>query len=204
LLGPLPRRRQARPSNQDPVKNIVHTFSRDVVSHFLDSHPKTHIAFELMAALMMHRLYEQQWQQPTMIGFYMIPKYADILNKNPDCVDYEVFMEALESGIQENHQIDFVLSTYEHENGAHQEFQLKRFGMQAEQLSTDSLVTYLNGMPKKYTRTDAACLVAITDINQIDFPKVRDQLNKETFPFGELLVIGVSYAGQVYRCSTAT
>jgi hypothetical protein len=148
-----------------------------------------------MAALMMHRLYEQQWQEPTMIGFYMTPKYADILKKNTE-LNYDVFMEALASGIQENHQIDFVISTYDEKNGSHQEFQLKRFGMREEELDTDSLVTYLNNMWKKYSRTYAACLVAITDISQIDFPKVRDQLNKEMFPFGELLFIGVSRADQ--------
>jgi hypothetical protein len=174
------------------MKNIVYTFSRDVVSSFLHNHPETDIAFELMAALMMHRLYEQQWQKPTMIGFYMTPKYADILNKNT-ATDYDLFMEALASGIQENHQIDFVIAGYD-EGVGYQEFQLKRFGMQTEELDTDKLVSYLNNMSKKCVRTDAACLVAITDISQIDFPKVRDELKKETFPFGELLFIGVTRA----------
>lgn len=176
------------------MKNIVHLFSRDVVSSFLDSHPETTIAFELMAALMMQRLYQEQWQEPTMIGFYMTPKYAAMLEGSSGAI-YDLFMEALASGIQENNQIDFLLATdAEKGKSSYQEFQLKRFGMQAEKLDTDSLISYLNDMRKKYSRTDAACLVAITDIIEIDFPKVRQQLNKETFPFGELLFIGVTRA----------
>jgi hypothetical protein len=54
------------------MKNILHLFSRDVVSEFLetraDKSNKSRI-FEFIAALLMQRLYEEQWAMPTMIGF---------------------------------------------------------------------------------------------------------------------------------------
>ena len=176
------------------MKNIVHTFSRDVVHAFLksrDGGSKNSRNFELIAALIMHRLYEQQWKQPTMIGFYLTAKYAKILSDAGE-PSHDLLIEALNHGIDENHQIDFVISTYFEENGAHQEFQLKRFGMEGQIDDTDSLIAYLNGMSKKYVQTDAACLVALADIRSIDLPKINRDLNKESFPFAELLLAGIA------------
>lgn len=176
------------------MKNIVHTFSRDVVHAFLESRDggwKNSRNFELIAALIMHRLYEQQWKQPTMIGFYLTAKYAKILSDAGE-PNHDLLMEALNHGIDENHQIDFVISTYFEEDVAHQEFQLKRFGMEGQKDDTDSLIAYLNDMNKKYVQTDAACLVALADIRSIDLLKVNREFNKEKFPFDELLLAGIA------------
>jgi hypothetical protein len=62
------------------MKNLVHLFSREVVLEFLDSLDEK-LNFELIAALMMQRLYEDQWHAPTMIGFYLSAKYHDLLGK---------------------------------------------------------------------------------------------------------------------------
>jgi hypothetical protein len=72
------------------------------------------------------------------------------------------------------------------------EFQLKRFGMVGQENSTDGLVAYLNKMNGRYAPSDATCLVAIGDIEAIDFPRVGDEVEKEAFPFAELLLVGVA------------
>jgi hypothetical protein len=64
------------------MKNIVHLFSREVVVDFLDcvdAQSRRSRNFEFMAPLLMQRVYEKEWGSPTMIGFYMNPRYASIL-----------------------------------------------------------------------------------------------------------------------------
>jgi hypothetical protein len=113
------------------MKSILHLFSRDVVSRFLKtSADKSNKSkkFEFIAALLMQRLYEEQWAMPTMIGFYINREYSDRLKKSDD-PSYDLLFEALESGIDEDHPIVFALATDVEKNGSFQEFQLKRFGL---------------------------------------------------------------------------
>lgn len=49
------------------MKNIVHLFTREVVEDAIKG--KRSKNFEFMAALLMQRLYEEQWGVATMIGF---------------------------------------------------------------------------------------------------------------------------------------
>jgi hypothetical protein len=170
------------------VQDLVHLFSKEVVSEFLDCAGKK-FDFEFVCALMMHRVYEDQWRAPTMIGFYLTQKYADLLkgNENPE---RKLLMDALAHGIKEDHPVDFVLASEAANSLA--EFQLKRFGMVGQENSTDGLVAYLNKMNGRYAPSDATCLVAIGDIEAIDFPRVGDEVEKEAFPFAELLLVGVA------------
>jgi hypothetical protein len=170
------------------MKNLVHCFSRTVVSGFLDSLDEK-LPFELIAAFMMQRLYEAQWRAPTMIGFYMTAEYADLL-ANYIAPDQNLLMEALRYGRKEDHQIDFVLVSEEANSSA--EFQLKRFGLGNRNNTTESLIAYLNGMERRYAPTKAGLLVAVVEFDSIDFPRVRDQVKRDTFPFSELLLIGVA------------
>jgi hypothetical protein len=170
------------------MKNLVHCFSRTVVSGFLDSLDEK-LPFELIAAFMMQRLYEAQWRAPTMIGFYMTAEYADLLANN-SAPDQNLLMEALRYGRKEDHQIDFVLVSEEANSSA--EFQLKRFGLGNRNNTTESLIAYLNGMERRYAPTKAGLLVAVVEFDSIDFPRVRDQVKRDTFPFSELLLIGVA------------
>lgn len=176
------------------MKNIAHLFSRDIVRKALErcqagsKEFKSATSFEFVAALMMQRLYEEQWQKPTMIGFYLTPKYADILKRSEH--DSETLVDVLARGIEEDNPVDFLLCTYDEENGAKQEFQLKRFGLGGSS-NTDGLIAYLNGLTNRYAPSDAACLIAILDISAIDFETVYAAVNKDAFPFSELLLIGV-------------
>jgi hypothetical protein len=110
------------------MKNILHLFSRDVVSEFLetraDKSNKSRI-FEFIAALLMQRLYEEQWAMPTMIGFYINREYSDRLKKfdNPS---YDLLFEALESGIDEDYPHRFRTR-----NGCREERQLPRISIEA-------------------------------------------------------------------------
>jgi hypothetical protein len=76
------------------------------------------------------------------------------------------------------------------------EFQLKRFGLGNQNHTTESLIAYLNGMERQYAPTKAALLVALAEIESIDFPRVRDEVKRDTFPFSELLLIGVAPSGK--------
>src|SRR5262245_2120284 len=81
------------------MKNLVHCFSRQVVSDYLGSltEPKSGKNFEFIAALCMQRLYENQWEAPTMIGFYMKRKWHELFlkaeNPSPD-----LLLQALKNG----------------------------------------------------------------------------------------------------------
>ena len=169
------------------MKNLVHYFSRQIVSNFLESvgggTPTKN--FEFIAALLMHRIYEKQWNAPTMIGFYMKAKWQELLSKN-DHPAPKLLMQALQDGIDELGPIDFVIAA---EGVGYQEFQLKRFGV--KEATTEALVDYLNGLKKQHAHTDAACLVVVTYFELIDFVRVNSELEKQDFPFPELLFIGV-------------
>jgi len=169
------------------MKNRVHLFSREVVSEFLES-LEWKSNFEFIAALMMQRLYEEQWRAPTMIGFYMTTKYEDLL-KESENPDRNLLVQALEHGIKKDNQIDFVIAS--EDANSLQEFQLKRFGIGDKENTTNGLIAYLNEMERRYAAIDAACLVALADFELIDFPKVRAEVKRERFPFSELLLIGV-------------
>lgn len=177
------------------MKNVAHLFSRELVQTAL-SRAESGTAklssgkrFEFIASLMMHRLYENQWQRATMIGFYLNREYTDKLGSAENTTE-ELLIEALFNGIEENHQTDFFISSYDEKDGSMQEFQLKRFGLSGPD-DTEALTTYLNNFSKKYARTDSACLVAIKDISRIDFPTVSSTIDRSIFPFGELLLVGV-------------
>jgi hypothetical protein len=142
--------------------------------------------FEFIAALFMQRLYEKQWNVPAMIGFYMKPKWHELLLKT-DNPSPDLLMDALKNGIDEHRPTDFVIAAYD--ETAYQEFQLKRFGM--KESNTEALIDYLNALKKRYVPNDGACLIAITDFSLIDFPKVNRQVEKKNFPFAELLFMGV-------------
>src|SRR6266568_3769504 len=171
-----------------PMKNLVHYFSRTVVSEFLDSLEEK-LPFELIAAFMMQRLYEEQWRASTMIGFYMTAEYAD-LPAERGAPDQNLLMAALRYGRKEDNEIDFILMSEEANSSA--EFQLKRFGLGNQNHTTESLIAYLNGMERRYAPTKATLLVALAEFDSIDFPRVRDEVKRDTFPFSELLLIGVA------------
>ena len=174
------------------MKNLVHCFSRAVVSEFLDSLEEK-LPFELIAAVMMQRLYEEQWRAPTMICFYMTMKYADLLAES-GTPDQNLLMQALRYGRKEDSEIDFVLVSEEANSSA--EFQLKRFGLGNQNNTTESLIAYLNGMEWRYAPTKTSLLVALAEIESIDFPRVRDAVKRDTFPFSELLLVGVPPSGK--------
>jgi hypothetical protein len=73
---------------------------------------------------------------------------------------------------------------------------MKRFGLGKQNRSTENLIAYLNGMERKYAPTETSLLVALGEIETIDFPRLRDTLNRDTFPFSELLLVGVQPSGK--------
>ena len=161
------------------MKKLAQCFSREIVSQFLDSVSEAGSRnFELMAALMMQRLYERQWDKPVMIGYYMTEKYQHLLSgKN---IDPELWLDALANGVDENNPIDFILSAADETSG--QEFQLKRFGVNKDdRQDTDALIQWLNLMRNRYAPIDAACLVALMHFERIDIPKVVHQVEKTIF-----------------------
>jgi hypothetical protein len=109
------------------------------------------------------------------------------LLRNAENPSLDLLIEALETGIDENNPIDFVVAAAD--ESAFQEFQLKRFGM--NETNTEALIDYLNALKRHYAPIDAACLVAIADFELIDFPKLTREIEKKDFPFTELLLIGI-------------
>lgn len=171
------------------MKNLVHCFLPGIVGHVVDTHPNRFSGkrFELMAAVIMAFLCERQWNAPTMICYYMKFQHHHELIKNADTENYELWLDALENGIDHNQPIDFAI--YAADGSGLQEFQLKRFGMVRS--DTDELIAYINAMKNQYAPIDATCLVWVTDIAAIDFLKVNNEMQKADFPFTALRFFGV-------------
>jgi hypothetical protein len=171
------------------MKKLAQGFPREIVAQFLDGTSRVASGnFELMAALMMQRLYERQWDRPVLIGYYMTEKYQHLLTGKYSSPD--LWLDALANGVDENDPIDFILLAAD--ETSMQEFQLKRFGMNDDEpQDTDALIQWLNSMKNRYARIDAACLVALKHFERIDFQKVAAQVEKSDFPFTELLLFGV-------------
>ena len=160
-----------------------------MVSHVVDTHPDKYSGkrFELMAAVIMVFLCEQQWNAPTMVCYYMKSQHHHELIKDADAENFELWLDALENGIDHNQPIDFIIDAAD--GSGLQEFQLKRFGMVVS--DTDELISYVNAMKNQYAPIDATCLIWITDIAAIDFLKVNTGIEKEHFPFTALRFFGV-------------
>src|SRR5262245_41940849 len=128
------------------MKNIAHAFSRELVLQYLErwTEPSSSRRFELMAALMMQRLYEKkQWIGRVMIGYYINENYKQMLLKNETAINRDLLFDALKNGIDEHSAIDFTLVADGAESSI-QEFQLKRFGMnKGEPQDTDALIRWL-------------------------------------------------------------
>lgn len=173
------------------MKKIGHVFEPSIVEaafHELDIERQPTKKFELIAALLMHRVYEYQWNEPTMIGFYLSQKAADMLQNAADS-DASLSVQALCEGIAEDNEVDFMIVA--RSERCMQEFQLKRFGFEGND-TAEALTAYLNKMPKKYAPSKAACLVYLRDFPKVapDLSNVGNALDKKNFPFSELLLIG--------------
>jgi len=169
------------------MKHPVCVVPRKLVSEFLDSQDE--LDFELVAALIMQRLYEDRWDAPVDIGFLLTAKYSDLLAKS-ESKDQSLFFEALRIGRRQDTHIDFLLVSENTKSPTR--FQLKRFGVGERDCTTEDLVAYLNSMEGKYAPTNTTLLVALADLESIDLPRVRDEVKRENFPFLELLLIGVT------------
>lgn len=173
------------------MKNLVHCFSREIVSEFIDTRLKDKSSknFEYFASIMMQRFCELQWQVPVMIGFYMNNRYHELLRHADKVSSKDLWMDALEHGIEDNSPIDFVIASADNVYG--EEFQLKRFGLGNTPETTEALIEFLKSMAQKYTKVDAACLVAVVRPELIDFPKVRAEMKNQRFQFTALYIIAV-------------
>ncbi|MBV8368705.1 MAG: hypothetical protein JO036_07180 [Candidatus Eremiobacteraeota bacterium] len=98
------------PSAKEQVmKNIAHLFEPRIVKaafQTLDVERQPTKKFELIAALVMHRVYEHQWSEPTKIGFYLSQKAADVL-QNTTNPDHSLLVRTLCDGIAEDNDTDF-------------------------------------------------------------------------------------------------
>lgn len=173
------------------MKQIGHLFDPSVVEaafREIDIERKPTKKFEFIAALVMHRLYEHQWNEPTMIGFYLSQKGADTL-QSPADPDPSRLVQVLCDGIAEDNEVDFMIVA--RSERCMQTFQLKRFGFEDND-TAEALVVYLNAMAHKYARSEAACLVYLRNFANLapDLSNVANGLDKAAFPFSELLLIG--------------
>lgn len=175
------------------MKNVAHIFEPSIVeSAFreIDVERQPTKKFEFIAALVMHRVYEHQWNEPTMIGFFLTQRAVDALHRSTDA-DHSLLVRTLCEGIVEDTDVDFMIVNKS--ESCMQEFQLKRFGFDGDD-TPEALTTYLNSMAKKYARSRAACLVYLRHFEDIasDLASIASRVDKKTFPFSELLLIGES------------
>jgi hypothetical protein len=147
-------------------------------------------SFEFMAALIISKVLQKQWSAKTYIGFYLEQEHARLLEKSKS-PDWELYATVLQEGIRENHEIDFIVSTSGEETDYKQEIQLKRFGLNKGQQTTEELSAYLNSLKDKYGRTETSLLVALVDVRNFDFPTLNESVVKDSFPFEELILFGV-------------
>ena len=93
------------------MKNLVHCFSSTILSTFLETLARDSCrgTLNLLSPSFMQRTYERQWNAPTMIGFYLTTKWAELLSKT-DNPAIALLLQALRDGIDENGPIDFVIA----------------------------------------------------------------------------------------------
>lgn len=156
------------------MKDIAHLFSREIVSALLDSKKdRKSIYFEFMTALLMQRVCEKLWGAPTMIGYYIKKEWADRLQSEKEPSN-ALQMAAINDGLEVDHPTDFIIATAD-ESGL-RKFQLKRYGLGDQVAATDSLIVYLQSLKAKYSPTDADLLVAVTEFDKFDYPKLREAI----------------------------
>jgi len=172
------------------MKDIVHLFTaEDISTYLLTKDPKIRPTrnVEFYVPAIMQKVYEKQWGKPVDIGFYLKDEYvARLKSEKPS---RKLYAEVFEKGIQEDHHIDFLLINSVTTVG--QMFQLKTFGIHDQELNTENLINYINKFQFKYPKIDSTFLITVTDVSRVDFVEVEKKIEKNTFPFSELLIIGV-------------
>jgi hypothetical protein len=141
-----------------------------------------------MAALLMQRICEKLWGTPTMIGYYIKKESENKLQSEKEPSD-ALQIAAIDNDLEGDHPVDFINAATD-ESGL-KKFQLKRYRIGNQVGATDDLIAHLHSLKGKYSPTDADLLVAVTEFDKFDYPKLRSTITPGTIPFDGLQIIGM-------------
>lgn len=144
--------------------------------------------YEFIVALILSRVFEEMWKCPNVIGFELLQKFARNI---PDLgiMDIEQARDIIRNCVESYTPIDLAIArgTIGHYDKKGAAFQLKRFGKEKHQKSTDALIDFLNGMPKKYSKEEITLVLILDPGIEFNNIKIMNSLKTENYPFNRIM-----------------
>lgn len=154
--------------------------------------------YELLVAILLKRFCEIQWNKKCIIGFKLKGGYARTLPKF-GYGDIDDIKAIIREKIDEDDSIDVaivpeILKEISQRKMRGPAFQLKRFGKNLTKDSnfTDSLINYLNSIPKKYSKVNATLFIILETNKEVDFKRIRKSLKTNNYPFNKIMFLAMS------------
>lgn len=183
------------------MKNQALFFPSEAIVDFLVNHGKGAATkdYEFIVAVMLKNFCEKQWGEKCQIGFEFKPEYMAKL-PNSGMTDMKHVVELFRKGIEENTPVDCVIAKEKIKDNGKRDaatFQVKRFGIGRDREDTDELIEYINSLGDKYGKQEACLLIILDAGSEVEFLRVRDEVDISKFPFVRLM-FGWMTGGRVY------
>ncbi|MEI7890825.1 MAG: hypothetical protein WCI36_02555 [bacterium] len=172
------------------MKKYFVFFDRKTIQEFLFKYGKGSNSkdYELIVAIALSASLEDMWKIPNVIGFELLDKYVRDL---PDSgmISIEQVEKIIRKYVEEKSPVDIAIAkgtiaSHEPRGSA---FQLKRFGMNAQEKSTSSLVDFLNEMPRKYSKNEVSLFVILEKGVEISPSELQKAIITDNYPFNKIM-----------------
>lgn len=145
---------------------------------------------EIAAAIVCLHAYKDDVDGDYFVAFPPKLNKGKELNKAAGEYSLKEFERFLKAHIEEKSDIDVIIAKKDPADKKRpfmRPLQIKRFRTGG---STDDLLVWLEELAQKYPESKASLVIIAEKIGKIRLQRVVDWLNKENFPFGEVVVIG--------------
>ncbi len=146
--------------------------------------------YELVIAIVLSKFFEDLWKSPTLIGFELKKNKTNLVPKKSTFSAAEietVFRSYLESATPVD--IAIVKGTLTDHESKGPAFQLKRFGKNPNEKSTQDLIRFINNIPNKYAKTPVSLLLVLEFGGEIDTDEIRRSIITTSYPLDSIKFI---------------
>lgn len=165
--------------------------------------------YELLTAIILRAFFKSINDIDYKIGFSLKDKYVSFYEKNQDLVNFDSFKNFFEKHKNEDLDSDFLLIPRNPDEKKFQPIvlQAKRFGHFQKDKSTESLITFLKKITKKYSKTETILVLFFDGHKGLDIQNIHNYLKSIDFPFSRLMFIQINknehdewkmYIGEVF------
>jgi len=149
--------------------------------------------YELVSALFLRKHLEIEYDTKCLIGLLIKSKFRDYY---PKPIDKESIKTLIESHVEENHDIDFTVSSMDFYNPKLKRidcwaFQMKRFGLHQKYKGTESFLKYMEKIKNKYQKTDTTLAIFFDGYKGMNFKKITSHEVFRDFPFREVMFLAL-------------